>query len=318
MAKRKMGLIALLICLCLCILPCTAYAASTADALSPISIGNNCSLTVSYRYESKCFSDVEVKLYKIADVSADFQYTLSSDFASSGLVLNGIRSQAEWNVIRNTLEAKILSDSIEPFGHTKTNEQGQVHFPILKPGLYMVAAVDVVEEDFTYFFEATLISVPSLSADGSWQYNVSAVPKPDVLPNIDPDGETEFKITKLWRGDNANKRPKSIEVAIFRSTELYNIITLSKENNWSYSWLAKDDGSKWTVVERNVPTGYIATVEQRGESFALTNTFYDVGDTPDSDIKTGDSANIMLYIVLMYVSGTMLIVLGMLIKRKTR
>ena len=318
MVKRKLGISILLLCLCLCLLPQTVYAASTTDAVSPISTANNCSLTVSYRYDSKLFSDVPVNLYQIADVSADFQYTLTSDFASSGLDLNGIRSQAEWNVIRDTLEAKILANNIEADSSAKTSENGQVHFPILNPGLYMISAAEVVEEDFTYLFEATLISIPSLSSDGSWQYDVSAVPKPDVLPNIDPDGETEFKITKLWKGDSVKTRPDSINVAIFCNSELYKIVTLSKDNNWSFSWLAKDDGSKWTVAEMNVPKGYVATVDKRGENFVLTNSFYTVGDTPDSDIKTGDSSNIMLYIVLMYVSGTMLILLGLLSKRKCK
>jgi hypothetical protein len=86
-------------------MPCRVHAASTADAKEMISPERSCTLTVSYHYEGTTFAGLPVKLYNIADVSADFQYSLTAPFQSSGLVLNGVRSASEWNVIRSTLEA---------------------------------------------------------------------------------------------------------------------------------------------------------------------------------------------------------------------
>ena len=112
MAKRRVAVIVFLLCLSLSWLPCYAQAASTADAKEPISPDKDCSLTIAYRYDGQSFSNHPVRLYKIADVSADFQYTLTAPFANSGLILNGVRSVSEWNVIRSTLETHILTDSI--------------------------------------------------------------------------------------------------------------------------------------------------------------------------------------------------------------
>ena len=111
MAKRRMGIIAVMLCFCLCLMPCTAFAASTNDAKEAIITDRECSLTVSYRYDGNAFSDQSVKLYMIAEVSTEAQYTLAPSFAASGLILNGVQTTGEWNVIRSTLEAYILANS---------------------------------------------------------------------------------------------------------------------------------------------------------------------------------------------------------------
>ena len=131
------------------------------------------------------------------------------------------------------------------------------------------------------------------------------------------DDEIELKVLKLWKGDERrNNRPKSIEVEIFKDGESYKKVELSQDDNWSYSWTAKDDGAKWTVIERNTPSGYTMTLEKRGNSFVLTNTY--TPKTPDEPFdtpQTGDTSNIMLYVILMIVSGSMLIILGIIGKR---
>ena len=55
------------------------------------------------------------------------------------------------------------------------------------------------------------------------------------------------------------------------------------------------------------------TVENREHTFLVTNT-YDQPQ-PDQPPKTGDSFNVMLYLILMMVSGSMLIVLAIAGKR---
>ena len=182
--------------------------------------------------------------------------------------------------------------------------------------------------------------------------SITVTPKSGVLPPIEPDSpgadkEKQFKILKLWKGDSGQvDRPQSIEAEIFRDGVSYQTVTLSEENYWSYSWTAKEDGADWMVVERNVPSGYSVTVEERDTTFILTNTRMEeappgdesseeppVGGEPSEDTpsgervpsggspmadvpKTGDTTNILLYTVLMYVSGTALILLGITRKRK--
>lgn len=316
MAERRLGIIALLLCVCLCVMPYTAWAASTTDAREPISIDRECTLTIFYSHDGTAFPEQTVQLYQIADVSADFQYTLTPAFAETGLILNGIQTNGEWKVIRTTLESYIVAKKLAPEQTTVTDETGKADFSRLTPGLYLVSAVQVTLDDMECFFDSALIAVPGLGGDGLWQYEVAVSAKSEILPPTEPDEEIQLKVLKLWKGDEGRpSRPKSIEVEIFRDGISYGVVTLSEENNWSYSWSAKADGASWTVVERNVPDGYTMTVGERETTFVITNTYQDLPKPPPP--QTGDTANTLLYTILMYVSGTMLILLGVARKRRS-
>lgn len=354
MAQRRMGMIGFLLCVCLCLLPCSAQAVSTADAIEPITMERACSLTLSYVSNGAAFADVPVNLYQIAEVSADLQYTLTPPFQTTGLVLNGIQSAEEWNTVRSTLKACILVNDIAADFTGRTDPAGQICFEPLQPGLYLTLAGRGEQNGLSGSFGPALIAVPGLGSDGRWQYQVTVASKnegtPPSEPN-DPDEEIQFKVLKLWKGEiNRTERPQSIEVEIFRDGVCERTVTLSEDNHWSYSWTAKDDGADWMVVERNVPAGYTVMVEERAAAFVLTNTYLpDVPpeEPPPPDVppteeppqeppqeedfpeeeppkeppsgsapKTGDTPHILLYTALMYVSGIVLILLGITGKRK--
>lgn len=347
-----MVIIAVLFCICFCLMPCRAQAASTADAKEWIDPARECTLTLSYRYDGAACSGVPVSLYQIADISADFRYTLTAPFRPTGLFLNGVQSVGEWNAIRSTLESHILANRVAALHTAETDPAGQVSFDALKPGLYLATAGRVEQDGVSCSFDAALVALPGLGTDGLWQYQVTAAAKPSAT-TIPGGGsgsgskKVEFKILKLWKGDEGKSdRPRSVEVEIFRDGVSEGTVTLSEEGNWSYSWMAEDDGTNWMVAERNVPEGYTVTLERRGTAFVLTNTLQeepfeedptedptddpteppsekdDTSETetkdhpPKEPPKTGDTPHILLYFALMYVSGTVLVLLGIAGKRK--
>ena len=317
MAKRRMAVIVVLICFCFWLPTLRVSAASTTDASEPINVNQECSLTLSYTCDGIAFEDVSVKLYKIADVSFDFQYTLTPNFETSELILNGVRTNDEWTVIRSTLEAHIVAGNINVDTVEKTDSMGMVCFENLKPGLYLATVGTVTHNGLTCFFDSSLISLPGLDMDGHWQYQLSAASKSEIIPPSYT--EIELSVLKLWKGNEGrNRRPESVEVEIFQDSVSYKNIVLSQDNNWSYSWMVKDDGSNWTVIERNIPSGYTMTVEKHNNSFVLINTYKPQNpDGPSNAPQTGDTSNIMLYVILMIVSGSMLIVLGIIGKRNS-
>ena len=317
MAKRRMGLMAALVCICLLLMPAGALAVSTEEAKEPIRTDRECALSIYYGCDGVALSGAFVEIYEIAGVSGDAWYTLSPAFESTGLVLNGVRSNGEWNVIRSTLEAYILANAVPATLAAMTDEGGYAAFDRLKPGLYLVSAVRVTVGEQVCSFDSTLIALPGLDAEGAWQYDVSASAKPEILPPPAPGDEIEYRVLKLWKGDEGESdRPTSIEVEIFRDGFYWETVFLSDENNWAYSWTAPADGAVWTVVERYVPDGYTVTMEQRETTFVLTNTRKsDVPDGPEPP-KTGDTSNILLYSVLMFGSGAALVVLGLTGKRE--
>ena len=319
MAKRRMGIIAFILCICLYLIPCQVQAASTADAKEPISINENCSLTISYCSGGIAFSQLPVKLYKIADVSADYQYTLTSSFEKSNLILNGIQTVGEWNVIRSTLETFILANDITADFNAKTDVEGKVSFDALKPGLYLAITECIIQDETTYVFDSALIALPGLGADGLWQYQVDVTSKSKMIPPSEEDEEIERKVLKLWKGDSGSSaRPTTIEVEIFRNSTSYQTVTLSEDNHWTYTWSAKDDGSDWKVCNSlSCKLGnklFDLTVEHILTDDKGDQRRDDVPDHPDSP-QTGDTSNIMLWVILMIVSGSMLIILGITGKR---
>ena len=314
MAKRRMGLIAFLLCFCIYLMPLQVLAASTADAKEPIATNQNGFLTVSYCSGGVAFADLPVKLYQIAAVSANYQYTLTPSFGDSKLILNGVQSVGEWNVIRSTLETYILANAIAADFSAVTDAEGKAAFDGLKPGLYLAITERVTQGEVTYVFESALIALPGLGVDGLWQYQVDVTAKSGIVPP-GGDDEIEHKVIKLWKGDNGSAdRPSAVEVEIFRNGASYQKVMLSEENHWTYTWSAKDDGSDWKVVERNVPAGYTMTIEERQHAFVITNTLSDGPGVPPPP-QTGDTANIMLYVILMIVSGSVLVILGITGKR---
>lgn len=315
MAKRRMGIIAFLLCFCMFLAPLTAQALTTTTATEPILPNQACSLSISYICNGITFSELPVKLYKIADVSADYQYTLATPFKDSKLSVNGIKNANEWNIIRSTLETYIIANKIPEDFKASTNLIGQADFESLPTGLYLATTEPIIKENFTYLFDSALVALPNLKVDGLWQYNVEINAKSQFLPPIDSDEKEEFKVLKLWKGDfSKSNRPENVEIEIFRNGTSFGTAILSEENHWTYSWSTEDNGSDWKVIEVNVPSGYVMTVEQKENTFILTNTSSEKTDTP-SVPQTGDTTNILLYVIIMNISGIMLIVLGILRKR---
>lgn len=303
MVKRRLGLVALLLCLLLC----PARAISVDEAKEPVSVDRACSLSMDFG-----FPDLSVKLYQIAEASESCFYTLCPAFEASDLMLNGVQSNGEWNVIRSTLETYILASATGEDLRTVTDEEGTAHFYGLTAGLYLIVSEDAVQGEQVYRFASALVALPDLGEDGFWQYDVAVTAKWELIPPVEPEKEVEYKVLKLWKGSDTH-RPDRIDVEIFRNGISHAWVTLSEENNWSYSWRAPQDGAVWKVAERNIPEGYTVTVEERETTFLLTNT-KEGPDTPPPD--TGDRSHVLLYIILLNVSGMALLILGLTGKRK--
>ena len=340
MAARRMEIRRSLLWLCLYLAVClgaAGLAADGADAAQLVSPGKDCTLSVYCRHGGVDVSGVPVQLFRVADVTETYQFTLTSAFQASGLALNEIKSSAEWNGVRSTLQAYLLTQNVEAVETTVTGRDGGARFEGLKPGLYFAKVGSAARSDRIYSFEPALVSL-SGTVEVTCKSQVVPMPKPDN-PGDDPkpgEAPLQFKVLKLWKGDSGlDTRPEEVEIEIFCNGESYQTAVLSETNHWSYSWTAKADGSDWTVAERNIPEGYVLTVIDKGTSFVLTNTLTpenpedsgdpeldlpDIPDEPDPPLsdrpKTGDTSNVLLYTILLYGSGCALILLGIIRKRK--
>lgn len=313
MEKRKLALIGALLCLVLAMAPLTGFAVTTTQATESIVPTKDCTLSITYSQGEKFFPDVEVKLYRIASVSSDFQYDFVDQLADCGLTINGVQSNGEWDIVRETLETLIVSKGLTPAYRVATDDKGNARFTGVTPGLYMITPVQTDIKGFRYYFGSVLVALPGLNEDGTWNYNASVKPKPD---QENPTGEDlQYSVTKVWKDDgNMARRPGQIIVDIYKDNVVVNTVELSEENNWSYAWHAKDDGSKWKVVEKVVPKGYVMSIQGTKTSIVIVNTY---PNRPPESPKTGDTSNVILHILLMCASGILFLLIAVKSRKKS-
>lgn len=159
-------------------------------------------------------------------------------------------------------------------------------------------------------FESFITLVPYPSEDGNHEYNVKAYPKPEII--IPTPEKKTHKILKQWKDTGyIDKRPENVFVDVYKNGEFAFTQTLNSENNWSYTW-ESEVGIIWTAVERQIPAEYTVTVTKNGDTIILTNV-YDGKEPEPGD--PGDDGVIYRSIILMCLSGAILIILSMKLKR---
>ena len=270
------------------------------------------SLTVTYKSGEKVFDGLEIKIYRIAELNEHGEYSLAGSFKGYPVKVYGVDSQEEWRVIASTLSAYVSADGIAPSATAVTDGDGKAHFADLPHGMYLVSGVRCETDDTYYSFEQFISVIPRPTDDGGYDYDVEAIPKFDSSHK--EDRETEFKLVKLWRGEGNEKvRPEIIKVELFRNGEHYEEVTLSPDNNWSYSWKAPLDNSDWEAVERDVPDGFTVSVIRDGNYIAVTNT-YNEGE--DDAPQTGDEINLLIYAAVFSLVGVLFILTAMKMRKR--
>ena len=272
-----------------------------------------CSLTINYLNKSKGIENLEIKIYRVAKPCNDGSFEKIEPFSSYPVSVYDGTSKEEWKQTALTLESYIKADKIKPYQTDFTSKSGEVVFSELESGLYLVSSVVAKQKNKKYYFDAFMISLPTYQ-NGEYDYDVKAQPKADKV--VQKDEFVKYKILKLWKDiGNKNSRPNSVKVDILKDGVFEKTVILSAKNNWFYSFKALDDGSVWSVVERNVAKNYRVKISKNKTTFTLTNTHENNEDPnkkpPYKDAPgTGDTFNNTLYVMLMCFSGLVLVISG--------
>lgn len=137
----------------------------------------------------------------------------------------------------------------------------------------------------------------------------------ETPPSDDGYRYKTFTFTKVWNdnGNKAGKRPDHVTIEIYQDGVYVSDIVLSEENGWTdTSILMSANGDHeytWTIKEKDVPEGYVATYSQSG--YTVTNTLKTT-DT-GSKVKTGDNSGLGIFLGM---SMTTLLAAGWLVFSK--
>lgn len=261
-------------------LPVTAFARERVDV-------NRMDCTLSIEYPC---SDVQFRLYRVADISAAGKFTLVGDFVRYSVSFVDLDSTG-WKNAAATLDGYIRRDDLPPADTQATDSTGKLTFSGLQTGLYLVTWDRHTTGGYTYTPQPILVSLPGLDADGNWTYEVSSEPKfdKDKVPDNPPDepDTVDRKVLKIWKDGGSEERPSSVTVQLLWDGRVYDEVTLSAANNWKHEWTNLDADHTWQVVEKDVPEGYTVSVGREGITFTVTNTLTpppppDHPDEPDN------------------------------------
>ena len=270
------------------------------------------SITLEYTHSDLTFAGQSVSLYRVARVTSEGECVLVPPFDAFPVNMNGITSNTEWQDTADTLSSYIVAEQLEADRTVLTDENGVARFTGLELGVYLVAGVSAPHEDGHYEFENFCIFLPTPQDDGTYDHDLNARPKSQFVANpIAPEMQT-YRVTKVWKDSGSTSRPTQITVDILKDGVLHETVSLHADNNWTYQWQAVS-GSKWSVVERDVPDGYKVAITQNDTIFQITNTGATESDRP----QTGDTAALWLYVLAMCLSGFGLLIIAIGAKRRT-
>lgn len=199
---------------------------------------------------------MQLHLYKVANQGDEgYTYTdLFSDAKSTSIDLNHLETSENIEAAAETLKGFAATKT----GSDLTANGDSVSYSSLTNGIYLILIDNYKSGDTTYNYLPLLIQFPETSEINLTKYSTSVLHK--------------YSLVKHWSG--GNNYPSSIQVDLYNGNTLEKTLTLTKENNYAYSWETTQD-KNYSIKEHQVK-GYSASVavsEDHGsESFVLTNT----------------------------------------------
>lgn len=301
---------------------------STCVFAGEINPNKTCALTVRCKHEVE---DVTYAIWRVASVSDDVDFRLTSDFRASKVRPN---DTDDWDDMAETLVGYVESRELDPLATDDTNSRGRANFEKLKTGLYLVIGEPYTYNGKTYEQDPFLIALPTRSDNTQpWEYDVTTIRKP--AERVEEPEKVEVSVLKIWSGDDDSQiRPASITVQLLRDGKVYDTVTLNRRNNWSFVWSDLPTGHTWRVSETEVPEGYSVLVQRNGNGFIIINTYEapevppvppddpGIEDIPDDDVplekpeELPETGTTQWMVPLLLAAGAVLFLLGLLRRRQ--
>ena len=274
----------------------------------------NGSVTLSYLDGEEPLVGAGFELYLFA-VRTDSGYELCGDFAGKPISLEKLDGET-MKALGSTLGGIIALEGIKPLVEGLTDEAGKLSFTGLEEGLYILIGESHYQNKKTYNVNPSVFGLPAWdSAAGEWVYDLQLAPKAEGVPDHE-SGYISREVLKVWRDGEGEQRPNEVKVHLLRDGELYDSVTLSAANGWSYVWDELEDKHVWTLTE-DVPEGYTVTVTQEGVTFVVTNTKpYTPPPPPPPPPDIPQTGQLWWPVPVLAVAGLMLFVIGFIRNRR--
>lgn len=297
-----------------------------AQELDPAQTGT-VSISLTDQSNKMPICGVEFSLYQVAsaklDESGDLKYIYTDEFKALDVSPDDPAVVAE-------VEAYIREYSVSSEKNV-TDSQGRAVFSDLPQGLYFLKQTKVA--DGYAACKSFMVSVPE-QTDNNYSYDVKAIPKTEKEKFID------ITIRKVWDVDDTADIADHVSVELLRDGSVVKTAVLDERNNWEIRYYDMPESDSYSIVEQNIPEGFIASYTRRGYEFTVTNKLApvigngaggeggaggensNIGDIP-TGVK-GDDFSVLMQtgqivwpIPVLAMAGVCLIAVGTIILRKT-
>lgn len=225
---------------------------------------------------TKAIPDTGFSLYQIQVKNEDGTFTTTKDFAKYPIDLK-LTDASQMRSAAITLYSYIIADKPKAFQTAKADAKGVVTFKDLLAGLYVAVGESKVISGARTDQAPVIAFIPATGEDQKEIYDLTAEVKTEI-----PKSYTSYKVLKIWKDNESTARPKSIEVSLLKDGKEVKKITLSKANNWEYTWDKLEEGHKYSVKELTKLSGYTVNVSEDKGVFSITNTKTTPTPTPTS------------------------------------
>ena len=236
----------------------------------------------------------ELSLYYVATVKLNEanrpSYTFTDAFAGCGAALD--------DPALTTVLDVFVQENATPVAKQVTDGQGAAVFTNLPLGLYFVKQTGTVENYAAC--TSFLVTVPNYNDEG-YVYDVNATPKTDIAKL------TSITIQKVWNTDESTSATDSVTVQLLKDGVVIATAVLNDENEWQIVYTNMPESDSYSIVEVDIPQGFVAAYTQNGYIFTVTNSAF--------LIQTGQ---LIWPIPVLALAGLCLIAVGCIVLRKTR
>ena len=245
-----------------------------ARAANAIDTDRKCSVAFSVSGEGNelTTTDIQVNLYKVADVDVSGNYTATKDF--TGLDVSSVRADnndaaSKWAERAKKAKEK-LSDSVKPVD-TVTLTGGIGAKDGLDTGLYLVDTPEVVTTNYTYTFTPYLVSLPTnnyySNGNDTWIYDLIATNAIGLKPE-EHARYGDLVINKTLENHNATTGKKATFVFQIKIKPLKSNKTETRIESLDF-----EAAGESSVTITKIPAGAEVTVKEvySGASYKLTS-----------------------------------------------
>ena len=255
--------------------------------------------------EGNKLSNATFSVYKVASMNDTGIFTTEEKFIGSQVSYE-YETQEEWDEVLKELLAYIEDNNISYDYTLTTNSNGIATKNNIEKGLYLIYFDSYIVGARTYNPQSILISIPNMTIQNEWEYEVKTYPK--CAYDIDLNKIADKKVIKVWNDKGKEKyRPQYITVQLYKDSELYDEVKLDSSNGWSYQWNNLDNTYKWEVKEIGVSNKYSVDINYENNIFTITNTY---------DDKLPNTGLLWWPVPILFGTGLILLVIGIIIKRK--